>query len=90
LIRLSSEFHNNRIEDNGLTTVAAYKYPLKNEREGPEKVATDVGTQPTVTNLGIFPRNLMHDPKNTLDGMLVLSCSFKIFQTPLEYDGYLL
>ena len=82
-----SEFHNNRIEDNAMTTVAAHKYPLKNEGEGPEKVATNVGIQPTVTNSGIFPRNLMHDPKHTLDGMLVLRCSFcEKFQTPLEYD----
>jgi hypothetical protein len=82
-----SEFHNNRIEDNGMTTVTTYKYPLKNERERPQKDSTNVGIHPTVSNLGIFPHNLMHDPKHTLDGMLVLRCFFcEKFQTPLKYD----
>ena len=36
---------------------------------------------------GIFPRNLIHDPQHTLDGMLILHCFFcKTFQTPIEYD----
>jgi hypothetical protein len=36
---------------------------------------------------GIFPRNLIHDPRHTLDGMLVLKCFFcNTFQTPIEYD----
>ncbi|MFZ0512089.1 MAG: hypothetical protein WAM14_10825 [Candidatus Nitrosopolaris sp.] len=35
----------------------------------------------------LFPRNLIHDPQHTLDGMLVLKCFFcNAFQTPLEYD----
>lgn len=36
---------------------------------------------------GIFPRNLIHDPQHTLDGMLVLDCFFcNRFQTPIEFD----
>jgi hypothetical protein len=36
---------------------------------------------------GIFPRNLIHDPQHTLDGMSVLHCFFyNRFQTPIEYD----
>jgi hypothetical protein len=36
---------------------------------------------------GIFPRNLIHDPQHTLDGMLVLHCFFcNRFQTPIEFD----
>jgi hypothetical protein len=36
---------------------------------------------------GIFPRNLIHDPQHTLDGMLVLRCFFcNTFQTTIEYD----
>jgi hypothetical protein len=35
----------------------------------------------------LFPRNLIHDPQHTLDGMLVLKCFFcNAFQTPIEYD----
>ena len=35
----------------------------------------------------IFPRNLIHDPQHTLEGMLVLYCFFcNTFQTPIEYD----
>jgi hypothetical protein len=35
----------------------------------------------------LFPRNLIHDPQHTLDGMLVLRCFFcNGFQTPIEYD----
>jgi hypothetical protein len=35
----------------------------------------------------LFPRNLIHDPHHTLDGMLVLRCYFcNTFQTPIEYD----
>jgi hypothetical protein len=35
----------------------------------------------------LFPRNLIHDPNRTLDGMLVLRCFFcNAFQTPIEYD----
>jgi hypothetical protein len=35
----------------------------------------------------LFPRNLIHDPNRTLDGMLVLRCFFcDTFQTPIEYD----
>jgi hypothetical protein len=34
----------------------------------------------------LFPRNLIHDPQHTLDGMLVLKCFFcNDFQTPIEY-----
>jgi hypothetical protein len=33
------------------------------------------------------PRNLIHDPNRTLDGMLVLRCFFcNAFQTPIEFD----
>ena len=36
---------------------------------------------------GLFPRNLIHDPQHTLDGLLVLKCFFcNAFQTPIEYD----
>jgi hypothetical protein len=32
----------------------------------------------------LFPRNLIHDPNRTLDGMLVLRCFFcNAFQTPI-------
>jgi len=34
----------------------------------------------------LFPRNLIHDPHHTLDGMFVLKCFFcSAFQTPIEY-----
>jgi hypothetical protein len=35
----------------------------------------------------IFPRNLIHDPQHTLDGMLALTCFFcNAFKTAIEYD----
>ena len=35
----------------------------------------------------VVPRNLIHDPNRTLDGMLTLHCFFcNAFQTPIEYD----
>jgi DNA replicative helicase MCM subunit Mcm2 (Cdc46/Mcm family) len=35
----------------------------------------------------LFPRNLMYDPKNVLDGMQVLKCYFcKRFKTPIKFD----
>ena len=35
----------------------------------------------------IFPRNLMNDPRRTLDGMLVLCCFFcNAFQIPIKFD----
>jgi len=36
---------------------------------------------------GIFPRNLIHDPKNVLNGILVLKCPFcTSYKTPIEFD----
>ena len=34
----------------------------------------------------LFPRNLIHDPNRTLDGILVLKYFCNAFQTPIEYD----
>jgi len=55
---------------------------LDNSRNSSPEYRSEVST-----NNGIFPRNLIHDPKNVLNGMLVLKCPFcTSYKTPIEFD----
>jgi replicative DNA helicase Mcm len=71
-----------------MTTIAINKHPLKTEpQEDAAEKPIRLGIQSDISNQGIFPHNLMHDPQHTLDGILVLRCSFcSTFKTPIEYD----
>jgi hypothetical protein len=69
---------NERSAGNVPATVV-YKYPLKTN---PHEEEAGIGIQLPTSN-GIFPRNLIHDPEHTLDGMLELrSFLGNAFQTP--------
>jgi hypothetical protein len=64
----------NDYSKNNITATVVSKYPLETKPQEVKKPAsTDI--EPPTSN-GIFPRNLIHDPQHTLDGMLVLKCLF--------------